>query len=171
MNIIERVGRGNIPGPVFRGHGLGSADGDESMPDETQSVRGELATRSTFRLIEEFHRGCRQAASPMRQAATLNAVVELARVDFALMAWLPWSSRQLSSDCARCLVDLQGLVGELARGASPPANTLLHALDTLIVLLIQNDRPTGRWPAKRCTEGRRAVPSQGYFTNQGSKLK
>jgi hypothetical protein len=99
-----------------------------------------------LRLIAEFRRGVQRAAVPSSLAATANAVLELARFDFVLMARGPRRPAGFRSECNRCFVELEGLVDALSGNQILPPLELIHALDSLIALLVQadaNGRPEG----------------------------
>jgi hypothetical protein len=103
------------------------------------SSRTAPSIRAAFRLIQAFHRGCAQSAPGAVLAATVKSALELARIDFALLARETCSSAQFRSDCDRCLVDLEGLVAALSSGVGFAPGQLAHALDTLAVLLVLVD--------------------------------
>ena len=96
-----------------------------------------LSLCSTFGTIATLFAGCRRPTSPTHLAVSMHAVVELARITFALAGGRRSSDSRLDRDCARCLHELEQLADALSSGAGVPAWDRAHALDTLIVLLVQ----------------------------------
>lgn len=103
-----------------------------------------LSIRSTFRVIASFLEGCRQSAPPTFLAGSIHGARELGRVTFELAFDHALLECRLRSDWERCLEDLDRLPRSLSGGAALPRWELVHALDTLIGLLIQLDGPIGR---------------------------
>jgi len=69
------------------------------------------------------------------------AALELARIEFELRAWKLRRNAQWGADCDQCLVELEALATALSNGNLAPSSVLVHAMDTLIVLLVQFDTP------------------------------
>jgi len=123
-------------GPLTRGD---TPRSESAAREELDSARSAFATHAIFRLIAKFRRGVEQSAPPMSLAVIANAALELARLEFALLEWEPWCSARLCSDCNQCIVELDGLVVALSGNQTLPTLELIHAMDTLIALLVQAD--------------------------------
>jgi hypothetical protein len=102
-------------------------------------VRSSCVTHAICGLISAFRRGVEQSVAPTGLAAIANAALELARIEFALLGTEPWSDARFTSKCNRCIADLEVLVDALTAGQSMPTDELMHAMDTLIALLVQMD--------------------------------
>jgi hypothetical protein len=111
-------------------------------------IRSSLSIRSIFRQIEVFRRGAEHSVLPTRQAATAHAALELARVEFAMGQWQPWSSAGFRAESDRCVAELEALVSDLSRGKDLPPFELAHAFDALIALLVQIDGASGAGAAR-----------------------
>jgi hypothetical protein len=96
-----------------------------------------IATHALFRLIADFRRGALQSTSPTSLAATANAVLELARLDFVLMDREQSCSVRFISESKSCIVELEGLVAALSDNHRLAPVELSHAMDSLIALLVQ----------------------------------
>ncbi|MEQ1692323.1 MAG: hypothetical protein ABMA00_13615 [Gemmatimonas sp.] len=86
-----------------------------------------------------FRRGVERSAAPTRLAAIANATLELARLEFTLLEWEQWCDSRFRSDCNRCVVRLEELVVALSGNQALQTLELIHAMDTLIALLVQAD--------------------------------
>lgn len=117
-----------------------------SVRADVDHARSAFATHAIFRLILAFLRGVERSAAPTRLAAIVNALLELARLEFTLLEWAPWCDSQFRSDCSRCIAGLEELVVALSGNQHLPTFELIHAMDTLIALLVRADgarRSTG----------------------------
>ncbi|MEQ1684933.1 MAG: hypothetical protein ABL916_14900 [Burkholderiaceae bacterium] len=121
-------------GPLTRGAPPRSAGCAREHLDHARST---LATHAIFRLIASFRRAVERCAPPTSLATITNAVLELARLEFTLVTREPWCSARLCADCNRCIGELEGLVAALSGNQPLPTFELVHAMDTLIALLVQ----------------------------------
>jgi hypothetical protein len=117
--------------------------------EDLDDARSAFAAHAIFRLILAFRRGVEQSVAPTSLAAIANAALELARLEFALLEREPWCGSRFRSDCNHCIVGLEELVVALSGDQPLPAFELIHAMDTLIALLVQAD-------GARCSTGHTA---------------
>ena len=93
--------------------------------------------RGTFALLNEFRAAVESRADPHRLGILLHAVRQDAMSTFDAAAKLWPETRQFRADRVRCLSDLEELLRGL-RGQNPPeGHDLWHAMDALIVQLLQ----------------------------------
>ena len=110
-----------------------------SFRENLDHARCAVATQAIFRLISAFRRGVDQSVAPTSLAAIAQAALELTRLEFARLDWGPSCSSRFRSDCNHCISGLEGLVDALSGDQSLSALELIHAMDTLIALLVQAD--------------------------------
>ena len=110
-----------------------------TVREELDHARSAFAAHAILRLILTFSRGVEQSVAPTSLAAIAHATVELARLEFALLEWDPWCGSRFRSDCKRCIAGLEELVVALSGNQALPTFALIHAMDTLIALLVQAD--------------------------------
>ena len=118
-------------GDILRSEGTARAD--------LGHARSVFTTHAIFGLILAFRRGVEKSVAPTSLAAIAHAALELARLEFALLEWEPWSSSRFRSDCNHCIVGLEELAVALSGNQPLPTVELIHAMDTLIALLVQAD--------------------------------
>ena len=104
-------------------------------------IRSELTIRSIARIVGTFRQGVQQGVPSAVLAPIAMAALELARIEFELRAWKLRRNAQWGADCDQCLVELEALATALSNGNLAPSSVLVHAMDTLIVLLVQFDTP------------------------------
>lgn len=110
-----------------------------SFRENLDHARCAVATQAIFRLISAFRRGVDQSVAPTSLAAIAQAALELTRLEFARLDWGPSCSSRFRSDGNHCISGLEGLVDALSGDQSLSALELIHAMDTLIALLVQAD--------------------------------
>lgn len=118
-------------GDILRSEGTAREDLDHA--------RSAFTTHAIFGLILAFRRGVERSAAPTRLAAIANATLELARLEFTLLEWEQWCDSRFRSDCNHCIAGLEELVVALSGNQPLPTFELIHAMDTLIALLVQAD--------------------------------
>ncbi len=96
-----------------------------------------LFLRSSFRLIAKFLFERSRSMPAAHHAGTVLATLEFARITFSLALRQPCWSASFRADCAQCLEDLESLAAALSGGDVPPTGHLAHALDTVLVLLLE----------------------------------
>jgi hypothetical protein len=96
-----------------------------------------IATHALFRVIADFRLGVDESTAPMSLATTANALLELARLYFVLMERELWCSTSFHAEANACIVELEGLVAALSDNQRLAPVELIHAMDSLIALLVQ----------------------------------
>ena len=114
-------------------------ESEATARQDLDHARSAVAAHAIFRLILTFRRGVEQSVAPTSLAAIADAALELARLEFALLEREPWCGSRFRSDCNHCLAGLEELAAALSDNQALPTFELIHAMDTLIALLVQAD--------------------------------
>ena len=93
--------------------------------------------RGTFALLNEFRSAVESRADPHWLGILLHAVRQDAMCTFDAAARLRAETPEFSADKARCLGDLEKLLRGLRAQDPPEGDELRHAMDALIVQLVQ----------------------------------